>query len=124
MQHPQKPTKDEQILSLISHQARELVEKYTSPEQLNVGSYKEIFNVSKSDIAMYLKKHFALTDLVPSPESKKDGFYAISIEGGFRIYEQYDGIRANEKTTSNSDGVWDAFAEYIIRTSGTGLSFK
>jgi hypothetical protein len=117
------PSKKEQIEALLNGEAYKLVEKYVSPKDLSGNSYKEVFTVKKHEIVNYLKKNYALKEVLNQQPSNKDGFYVIPMYSSFKVYEQERGIRFIEYVTNSEQEVWELFVDYLIRTSGTGLSF-
>ena len=121
----QKPTREEQIEALIHHHAYDLVMKYVPSEELSdAEAYAEVFTVKRNDVLDYVVRDYQLSDLIPMKPSDRDGFYALPDKKGFRIYEQYNGIKTTEKFVQNELNVWKRFVEYILRTSLTGLDFN
>jgi len=119
----EEPTKQEQIEALIHHQAYDLVMKYAPSEELDEEAYTQVFTVKRKDVLNYVAQHCQLKDLVHMGQSNRDGFYAIPVKGGFRVYEQYNTIKTEEQIITEELGVWKQFVDYVLRTSGTALDF-
>lgn len=117
------PSKKEQIEALLKGEACELVEKYISPHNISGDSYKVIFTVKKHEILDYLKKNCSLNEVTKQKPGSDDGFYAIPIYSGFKVYEQERGIRFLEHILKSEDEVWESFVKYLLDISGTGLDF-
>lgn len=119
-----KPAKKEQMEAILNGSAHELLKNYLSPEELKTlgtKAYDKFFTITKYDILNYLKEKYDLHDLILNKPAIKDGFYVITTENGFKIYEQYRGISSNISFTNNEEDIWDKFVNYLIKTSGTGL---
>ncbi|HEX3036339.1 MAG TPA: hypothetical protein VHT73_14680 [Thermodesulfobacteriota bacterium] len=117
------PSKKEQIEHLLKFSAYKLVEKYLPKQEWGGDSYKKIFTVKKHEILDYLRAKYILEELIDMTPSNDDGFYAIPLNSGFKIYEQERGFKFLERIVKTEDEVWENFVEYLIRYSGTGLDF-
>lgn len=120
-----KPSKEEQIEALIHHRAYDLVMECAPSEDISdAEAYALVFTVKRREVLEYLVQRYNISDLIKTELSNRDGFYAIPVSQGFRVYEQYNCIKAMEKILSDELGVWNEFVSYILGTSGTGLDFK
>ena len=116
---------EEQIEALIRHRAYDLVMECAPSKKISdAKAYAEVFTVKRTEVLDYLVRNYRLGDLVPTQPSNRDGFYALPDRRGFRIYEQYDGLKTTEEFVPNELSVWKRFVDYILRTSLTGLDFN
>ncbi len=119
-----KPSKDQQIRSLLDGTACELVETCVPPDRVSADSYSEVFTVSRSEILTHLQERHCLEDVVHTSPGPSDGFYALLLDGGFLTFVQERQIRTQEATVATKEDVWQKFVDYLIRHSGTGLEFQ
>jgi hypothetical protein len=126
----QKPSQIEQIEALIHHKVYDLMMKYAPSREINAAeAYATVFSVKRNDVLDYLIKNYQLSDLVPMKAADRDGFYAIPERNGFRTYEQFlawgggGWMKDSEEIVPDELGVWNKFVDYILGTSGTGLTF-
>jgi hypothetical protein len=118
-----KPGKEEQIRALIEHRAYDLVRRYAGAGALDGKAYQDIFSITKKDLLTFLQENHHIHDIIPQRKSKSDGFYAIPTKKGYETYEQYDNHKTKSKELTNPQDVWSEYVDYLIRTSGTGLTF-
>jgi hypothetical protein len=112
----------QQVEALLKDRAYDLVKsKYGAfhPE-----AYSEVFTVTRAEILDYLRCNYKLNQVAKTQSGKDDGFYAISERDGFRVYWQERATRIDFGVVSSEVKAWAVFVEYLIRTSGTGLSFQ
>lgn len=117
-----KPTKEEQILALMQWKAYDLAQRYASKKTLDEAAYKEVFSIKRADIVDYLKKHAQPTDLIQK-DPKKDGFYLRPTTNGYIGYVQDTGFKISEEEFGSIEDIWNKYADYLIRTSGTAIDF-
>lgn len=120
----QLPSKIEQIEALIRFEACELTEKYTDDTISSEEAYKKIFIIKKKEIKEYIKSKYKMEELINLKKGNLDGFYALHDKSSFLIYEQERGFKFLERKVKNEKAVWKEYVEYLIRHSGTGLSFE
>jgi len=101
--------------------AYQLVQEYCG--EISSEGYAKVFNVTRKEILHYLRSTYKLGALVRFRTSNEDGFYAIPIGGVFRVFEQYGRVSTDPQEVSGEESVWQLFVDYVVRTSGTGLSF-
>lgn len=119
-----KASTEEQITALLTGKASELVQQCVAHDMLGPKSYEEVFSLSKKEILDYLERHRRIEDVVFVCPGSRDGFYAVQTSSGFRTYEQYQGLKANDGLVLDEHEVWKKFVDYLVRTSGTGLTFE
>ncbi len=119
-----KPTIEEQIEAIVHHKAYELVMNYSGVDRVDKQSYEQVFTVKRSEILAYIRNKYDLNDLIPRRSDIRDGFYAIPVSDGYRIYEQYDGHRTPPEDVAGKDILQEKYVDYLLRSSGTGLNFE
>jgi hypothetical protein len=116
------PSKEEQIESILKLLAYKLASKYspTYKDEVEIDNlFKKIFSVGKEDVLNYLKENYPLQEVVnQNPKSIRDGFYAIPISSGYRIYRQERNIKFDEQIALSDDEVWRYFVDYLIASNG------
>lgn len=117
------PDKSKQIEALIQHKAAKLVEETFPSQEWGNDPYRIIFTVTRNEIKHYIKERYSLDKLVYIKKGKLDGYYAIRRDNDYEVFEQERGIKFNQTRVLTLDEVWNKYVDYLIRTSGTGLSF-
>jgi len=118
-----RPTKQEQFVALIEGAVFDLVQKYCTERPIPEGSHKDLFDITKPELAEWLKKNYKVHKLpfVRNKPSVDDGFYIIrEAASKFRLYYQEYRVHFDECVLNNADEAYSKFAEYLLK--GWGLT--
>ena len=118
------PSKAEQVEALIRGSIFELTMKYAGRNKSGRPFYSKVFNITRKEIEEYLREHYLLSDLAHSSPGLLDGIYIIPVIEGYLVYYQERRTRNSEYLLPSENDAWKWYVDYILRTSGTGLTWK
>ena len=116
-------TKTEQIRSLLLGDACTLVENNVPKSELSSDSYTKVFTITKRDIIDYVAKHGLPEGRIQYRCAEREGVYMVRSLLGHSVYYQERGIIFNKQFFFTHRAAMNAVIDWLIRLSGTGLTF-
>ena len=116
--------KAEQIRSLLSGKACDLVESAIPSSECSTDSYRVVFTVNRREIDEYIAKNGFPEGVVRSRAGTRDGVYMIRSMFGYSVYYQERGIVMDKQFFISRTAAVKRVTDYRIGLSGTGLKFE
>ena len=115
--------KAEQIRSLLSGEACDLVERTIPSSELSTDSYGAVFTINRHEIDEYIEKNGFPEGAVRSRPGQHDGVYMIRRLFGHSVYYQERGVTMDKQFFISRAVAVKTVTDLCIGLSGTGLKF-